>query len=74
MRIPISGVEVDGKVCVEVEVSVAVSNSVAVRAVPVDADGVEYPDHALAVVGDGSDERIGQFMAQVAAGAAALLG
>lgn len=74
MRIDISPVTIDGSVCAQVELSVAVSNSVAIRAVPVDEDGNEYPEAALAVVGDGSDPAIAAFMEQVAAGAAALLG
>lgn len=78
MRINITPISVESEngtvSCNEVEVSVAVSNSVAIRAVPVDGDGNEYPDAALAIVGDSSDQRIAGFMEQVATGVAALLG
>lgn len=73
MRITISPVTIDGQVCTEAELSVAVSNSVAIRAVPVDGNNVEHPDGALACVGDESNPAIAAFMATVRDGAAALL-
>ena len=74
MRIQIIPTVVDGETCVEAEVSVAVSNSVAIRAVPVDGNGVEHPDGARAFVGDDSRPDAAAFMVMVRDGAAALLG
>jgi NACalpha-BTF3-like transcription factor len=78
MKININTVNIeteDGNVaCSEAEVSVAISNSVAMRIVPVDANGTEYPNNALGVVGDMSQEDIALFMAQVASAAADLMG
>ena len=51
MRVAIPQVMVSGQPCVEAEVSVAVSNSVAIRVVPVGADGVLFEDSPLSVVG-----------------------
>lgn len=65
MRIPISPVTVDGIECIEAEVSVAVSSSVAIRVVPVDAAGTEYPDAFLGVVGDTSQSDVAAFLSQV---------
>jgi hypothetical protein len=56
----------DGPVqCSEAEVSVAVSNSVAIRIVPVDGGGNEYPLSAIGVVGTSDQEDIAQFMSAV---------
>lgn len=53
--------------CSEFEASVAISNSVAVRLVPVGPDGTEYPEQATGVVGDSSQADISEFMGTVAA-------
>lgn len=53
--------------CSEFEASVAISNSVAVRLVPVGPDGTEYPEQATGVVGDSSQADISEFMGAVAA-------
>lgn len=50
MLVPIEPVEVDGVTCTAVSVSLAVSSSLALRAVPVDADGVEVDGHVLSIV------------------------
>lgn len=73
MRIAITPVTVDDVLCSEAEVSVAVSSSVALRAVPVDADGNEHPDGTIGVVGDVNQEDIATFLAQVSAAAGQLL-
>lgn len=51
MRVQIPQVTVNDMVCTEAEVSVAVSNSVAIRAVPVDASGELHEDAPISVVG-----------------------
>jgi hypothetical protein len=48
-------------VCSEAEVSVAVSNSVAIRIVPVDDEGIEYPLAATGVVGATDQPDIAEF-------------
>lgn len=53
--------------CSEAEASVAVSNSTAIRLVPVGSDGTEYPDAALGIVGDQSVTDIAEFMSTVQA-------
>lgn len=73
MRLPINPVTVDDATCVEAEVSVAVSNSVAIRVVPVDAEGVEHPDGAVGVVGTADTDDIAVFLAVVGEATAALL-
>ena len=59
--------------CSEAEISVAVSNSVAVRIVPVDVDGNEYPDAATGVVGTGDQDDISTFMDEVSAAVTVLI-
>ena len=73
MRIPIGAVDIDGVVCSEAEVSVAVSDTVAMRVVPVDADGVEYPEAAVGVVGGEEQADVAVFLADVSAAVEALL-
>lgn len=73
MRIAITPITVDDVLCSEAEVSVAVSSSVAMRAVPVDADGNEHPDATIGVVGDASAPDIAAFLAQVSEAAGQLL-
>lgn len=48
--------------CSEAVLSVAVSNSVAMRLVPVDGGGTEYPADSLGIVGDSSAPDIAQFL------------
>ena len=73
MRIPIAAVEVDDVTCSEAVVSVAVSNSVAVRVVPVDGEGTEYPEAAVGVVGTSDDADVAVFMGAVRDAVSALL-
>lgn len=66
MRIAIKPVTVETEIgpviCSEAEVSVAVSNSVAMRLVPVDGSDNEYPAASLGIVGDSSASDIAQFL------------
>ncbi len=48
--------------CTIAEVSVAVSNSTAIRLVPVGPDSTEYPDAALGIVGSYGEPDITAFM------------
>lgn len=73
MRIAINPIMVDDVECSEAEVSVAVSSSVALRAVPVDADGNEHPDGTIGVVGDSSAPDIATFLSQVSEAVGQLL-
>lgn len=73
MRIQIDPVTVDGNVCSEAEVSVAVSSTVAMRVVPVDGDGTEYPEAAVGVVGGEESEDVAAFLSAVREAAVALL-
>jgi hypothetical protein len=50
MNITILPIDIDGQTATEGVISVAVSDSVAIRIVPI-IDGVEYPDSALGLVG-----------------------
>lgn len=50
MNISIRPIQIDGRTATEGTISVALSDSVAIRIVPV-IDGVEQPDHALGLVG-----------------------
>lgn len=66
MRIAIKPVTVETEAgpvtCSEAELSVAVSNSVAMRLVPVDGSGNEYPADSLGIVGDSSAPDIARFL------------
>lgn len=73
MRIPFGPITVEDKVCTEAEVSVAVSSTVAMRVVPVDGEGVEHPDGAVAVVGGDDVADIAVFLSAVRDAAIALL-
>lgn len=73
MRLSINPVVVEDVTCTEAEVSVAVSNSVAIRIVPVSPAGVEYQEAALGVVGDSDQADIAVFLTSVAAATSALL-
>ena len=53
-------------VCTEAEVSVAVSSSVAMRLVPIDGAGTQYPDQAVGIVGDNQQADIATFLSTVA--------
>lgn len=72
MRVPFGPVTVDDQVCSEAEVSVAVSSTLAMRVVPVDADGIEHPD-AVGVVGGDDVEDVAVFLAAVRDAAVVLL-
>lgn len=50
MNISINSINIDGQVANEGSIYVAVSDSVAIRIVPV-IDGIEYPDHSFGLVG-----------------------
>lgn len=52
--------------CTEADVSVAVSSSVAMRLVPVDGAGNQYPEQAVGIVGDSSQADIATFLGSVA--------
>lgn len=73
MRLPIQPLTVDGITCTAAEVSVAVSNSTAIRVVPVDANGLEYPDGALGIVGTADQPDTAAFLDAVATATAALI-
>ena len=66
MRIQINPIEIDGQICNEVFLFVSVSNSIAIRAVPVDSEGTLYPNNPIAVVGNGDTPDIDTFMNTVA--------
>jgi len=53
----------DGTVCSEARLNAALSDSVAIRVVPVDSDGVEHPEATQSVVGRDS-KAIEDFMAE----------
>lgn len=69
MRIDIIPVTVDTPdgpvICSTADASVAVSTSTAIRLVPVDANGNQYPDAALGIVGDDTIPDVAAFMATV---------
>lgn len=73
MIVPIKPVEADGKTCAVANVSVAASATLALRAVPVDGDGGEHPDAAIAVVGTTDQADVAAFLTTVAEAAAELL-
>lgn len=72
MILPIKPIEVDGVVCDTANTSIAISDSVAIRIVPT-ANGVEYPQAAVGVVGTRDQADIAAFMDAVAAAAEDLL-
>ena len=51
----------DGTVCSEGRLSAALSDSVAIRVVPVDPDGVEHPEATQSVVGGPDDYAVAAF-------------
>tara|TARA_R110000868_G_scaffold90171_1_gene250606 strand:- start:3555 stop:3788 length:234 start_codon:yes stop_codon:yes gene_type:complete len=58
MNITIVPIDIDGQTATEGIISVAVSESVAIRIVPI-IDGSEYPDYALGLVGaDGTPDTV----------------
>lgn len=65
MRLQITPITVDEAVCNEAEVSVAVSSSVAIRIVPVDGTGTEYPEAAVGIVGTSDQPDIAAFLTAV---------
>lgn len=77
MRLSINPVTVaigDDEVdCYEANVYVAVSDSVAVRVVPVRPDGTEFPDAAVGIVGTGDQPDIAAFLSAVSSAAGLLL-
>jgi hypothetical protein len=73
MRLPITPITVNDVTCSEAVVSVAVSSSVAVRIVPVDADNVEYLDAATGIVGTADQPDIAAFIAVVSDATSALI-
>lgn len=73
MRLPITPISVAGVSCSEAEVSVAVSSSVAIRIVPVDADNVEYLDAATGIVGTADQPDVAAFLAAVSDATSALI-
>jgi hypothetical protein len=73
MRIQINPVTIDEVTCTEAEVSVAVSTGTAIRAVPVDSEGTQYPNNPIAVVGREGTPDIDVFMNKVATAVQELL-
>lgn len=60
--------ETGSAVCTEAEVSVALSNSVAIRVVPVDGSGTEHPEAFTGVVGTPEmDAAIADYVSSVTA-------
>lgn len=59
--------------CSVANVSLAATNSVAIRLVPVDAQGNEYPLASLAVVGDSSDPDIAVLLSSLEIAIAAIV-
>lgn len=74
MRIAINPIMINDIECSEAEVSVAISSSVAIRVVPVDAGGIEYPDAFMGVVGTTAEEDILTFFNSVSNAVSTLLG
>lgn len=74
MRITINPIMVDETTCSEVEVSVAASSTVAIRAVPVDAEGVEHPSGVIGIVGDANQSDIAEFLTQISTAVEKLFG
>lgn len=71
---PVEVTTEDGSVtCSEAEVSIAVSSSVAIRVVPVDGDGTEYPDAAFGIVGSSDQSDIATFFTGLSALVAPLM-
>lgn len=63
MIINIKPVELaDGTVCSQGRLSASVSDSVAIRVVPIDLNGVEHPEATQAVIGAKDDYAIGAFL------------
>jgi hypothetical protein len=74
MRISIPLVETElGTPCTEANVSIAISSSVAIRVVPVDADGVEHPEATQTIVGGPSSPDVRVIMNTVALAVEAVL-
>lgn len=69
MTITINPITVDTDngpvICTSASVSVAVSASTAIRLVPVDAAGNEYPNAAFGIVGDPSVPDVAEFIEAV---------
>ncbi len=63
MNISIQPINCNGFDCRTANVSLAVSNSIALRLVPVDEAGAEYPDFEKSIVGEGGDPAIATFLA-----------
>jgi hypothetical protein len=77
MRISITPITVEtdnGPVtCTVAEVSVAVSSSVAMRIVPVGADGTEYVANSIGIVGTSEQAEIAAFLDSVSAASQTLM-
>jgi len=73
MRVSITPVTVDDVTCSEAEVSIAISNSVAIRVVPVGPDGTTYDAAAVGIVGTEGQEDVDVFMSSVRSAASVLM-
>lgn len=77
MRIAINPINVETDaglvLCAEAEVSVAVSNTVAIRIVPVGPDGTEYSNNATGIVGGADQPDIETFLLELAASSLKLM-
>lgn len=51
MKVSINSINCNGTICNEAKLSVAATDSIAVRVVPVDSNDIEYPDFAIGIVG-----------------------
>jgi hypothetical protein len=65
IEIPIQPIEIDGVKCKNARVSLAVGTGLALRAVPFDLEGTEYPDYPITIVGNADDPFIAAFVAQL---------
>lgn len=62
MIINIPTITVDGDTCSQARVSCAVSDSVAIRVVPIDHNGKERPEATQGIVGGRDDQAIAAFL------------
>ena len=66
MQVNITPIQIDtenGSVtCPTAKAFVAASDSLALRLVPIDSDGLEYPEHDISIVGSSNDQVIIGFL------------
>lgn len=73
MRLPISPITVDDTVCTEAEVMLAFSDSIALRADPVGADGTVFQSHTISIVGGPESVDVATFIDTVKAAMVVLI-